>query len=206
MAHVYHDHPFGRVPPRRRREVSFRDREEEPIVLPRSSLFRAGGGLLLALTAGAAIVAGSAYAAYHTDAPALLPTPTSPLSRGWQPDPDVTHAKVTNLLSGPALAAPERGAEASAGDAMTGDSPQGESLRSTSAGPSRAQSKSDDSILEDGALAPSFPPVPYPNPTMTPPEGIAPPDSAPQAPTPDSAPQAPTPALDPENPYHDREL
>jgi hypothetical protein len=37
-------------------------------------------------------------------------------------------------------------------------------------------------------------PVPYPNPTTTPPDAIAPPDTAPQT---------PTPALDPENPYQE---
>jgi hypothetical protein len=201
-AHVFPDHPFGRVPPRSpaprpRRDVWYRDREDDPIELPRSSLFRLGGGLLLALAAGAAIVAGSALASSHTGAPSLSPTPALPLVRDWQPDADFTRANITNQLSGPALAVPDRGVPTSTDetDATDTATPMTSELPRSSAAPARAPSR-DDIILDDRVLNPplSSPPVPYPNPTTTPPDGIAPPDSAPQT---------PTPTLDPDNPYRE---
>jgi hypothetical protein len=123
--------------------------------------------------------------------------------RDWQPDPEVTRANITNQLSGPALAVPDRGAltsaddvDADATDTDTATTATPSDRPRSTAAPSRSSGSSDEVILDDRVLNPpsSFPPVPYPNPTSTPPDAIAPPDATPQT---------PAPALDPDNPYRE---
>lgn len=202
-AHVI-DYAFTHPQPRARRPVQYRNDavqyRNDPVIVPRSSVWRAGGGLIASALAIGAIVAASAYGAYHTEPPPLAETPTAPLVSSWQLDSLVQDARVTNLLAGPAHAVPNvaRPNDTSAFD----DEP----FISTPSGPA------DHVIIDDSApgvqehlpgVAPESPVVPsnpgveppaYPNPVTTPPEGIAPPNTAPQT---------PTPALDPENPYRD---
>jgi len=137
--------------------------------------------------AAAAIVGGSAYAAYHPELPPMAETPAVPLERDWQPLPATSRAAVTNVLSGPAQAAPERA------------TPTNNDLESNT--PIVSGNSSEATLDELAPAAPSHlpqtTPTPeaapvVPNPTTTPPDAIAPPSSTPET---------PTPVLDPENPY-----
>jgi len=207
-AHVINDYPFGNHTARVRRVVRYRE-EEDPIVLPRSSAWSTGGGLIAVALAAAAIVGGSAYAGDHTEPAAMAETPTLPLDRDWQPDAANVRAAVTNLLSGPALAAPsqpstlERDFDADtpivSGDASqvgSGDStPRATPYPQVTPYPRvtpEAAAPPDAQATPDAATPPDNPPSTVPNPTTTPPEAIAPPNTSPET---------PTPVLDPENPY-----
>lgn len=192
-AHVI-DYAFHHPQPRPRRPAHY---PNDPVIVPRSSVWRAGGGVIATALALGAIVAASAYAAYHPEPPALAETPTAPLVSSWQLDSLVQDAHVKNLLAGPAHAVPNvaRPNDTSAFD----DEPF-------------VSTPTDHVVIDDSApgvqehlpgVAPESPAVPsnpgverptYPNPVTTPPDAIAPPDTAPQT---------PTPALDPENPYRD---
>jgi hypothetical protein len=197
-AHVIPDYSFSNPQSQarpRRPVIWYRD---DPVVVPRSSVWSAGGGVIVAAIAIGAIVAASAYSAFRAEPPKLAETPVAPLEDTWQLDPLVQDAHVTNLLAGPTRAVPSLAApnDASAFD----DEPF-------------VSSRPDEVIIDDSApgvqehlpgvaseppSTPSAPaveePKPYPNPTTTPPEAIAPPSTTPET---------PTPALDPENPYRD---
>jgi hypothetical protein len=179
-AHVVQDYSFGGGAVRPRRQIRYRN--DDPVVLPRSSIWSTGGGLVAVVLAAGAIVVGSAYAAYHTEPAALAETPALAVDRDWQPLTANTRAEVTNLLSGPALAVPSVAAPTRVVDAET-DTPL-------------MPSDSHEATINDSAprrmTPPDAPPAIVPNPTTTPADAIAPPNSAPET---------PTPVLDPENPY-----
>jgi hypothetical protein len=199
-AHVIHDYPLAHPHPRTRRQVWYRNDRTDPVVVPRSSLWRAGGGLIVTALAMGAIVTGSAYAAFHTEPAPLAPTPTAPLADNWRLDPLVQQANVTNLLAGPARAVPSLEGLASAArlDEEPIFSPPAPSDQQLAPAPS-SSGTSDEPLPGTRTLpypgpATTAPTLPYPDPVTTPPDAIAPPEAAPET---------PTPALDPENPYRD---
>ena len=196
-AHVIHDYSFGGAYARPRRQV-WKRRDTDPVVVPRTSMWRTGGGAIATAIAMGALVVGSAYAAYRPTTPQLAETPALPLSDAWQPDTTFVGARVTNALLGPARAVPDKVAplgEAEAEDAVPWYAPASQSDSSSfeSAAPeSRPESR--EVIIDDSKMYPAPKTEPYPNPTTTPPDAVAP------AP---ATPLAPAPSLDPENPYRD---
>lgn len=194
-AHVIHDYSFGGARSLRRRQAWFL--RDEPVTLPKNSFWVAGFGAIATVAATAAIVAGAAYAAYHVAPASLTETPALAPTEIWQPDLAVVNqAGLVNLLQGPALAVPDKA------------TPGLESIDETAAAATPFDTR--EVIIDDSKLypldeskryprtaQPEQPPVPYPNPTTTPPDAIAPP-----AP-PTMTPAEPAPSLDPENPYRD---
>lgn len=191
-AHVIHDYVVASPRPRSRRQVWYRD---DPVVLPRSSVWNAGAGIIAAAVAIGAIVTASAFAGFRPEAPVLSETPALPMLDQWQPDSLVEQANVTNLLAGPAHAVPSL------------DGPNGAAHLDAEPIFSRPElspgtlspEMSDDQSLPGTRTLPypgptTTPALPYPDPTTTPPDGVAPPEATPST---------PTPALDPENPYRD---
>jgi hypothetical protein len=195
-AQVFHDYSFGSAHSRPR-QLWYR--REDPVELPRNSIWRAGGGALLAtLAAMGALVLGSAYAASRETPPAMAETPALPPLENWQPDPTVNQARVMNVLLGPALSAPEKAAAfvdaETAGD-VPSTSTSSESPSFESGVPASRAPESREVIIDDSKMYPPTPtPAPYPNPTTTPPDAVAPPETTP-------APSVP--GLDTENPYRD---
>jgi len=192
-AHIIHD--YSLAPPRARthRQVWFND---DPVVLPRSSVWRAGGGIIATALAVGALVAAGAFAGYRTDTPTLSETPALPLADDWQPDTFVQQAHVTALLAGPAHAVPSVAGPSAAFDSEPFVSaPTHETVIDDSAPGVQEHLPG---VTPPSALVPDqpvvTPPATYPNPTTTPPEAVAPPNTNPET---------PTPALDPENPYRD---
>lgn len=195
-AHVIHDYSFGGARSLRRRQAWYLP--DEPVTLPKSSFWVAGFGALATVAATAAIVAGAAYAAYHVAPASLTETPSLTPAEHWQPDLSVVNqAGLVNLLQGPAVAVPDKA------------TPTLESVDETAAA-TAPSSDAREGTIDDSKLypleeskryprtaPPEQPPVPYPNPTTTPPDAIAPP-----AP-PTMTPAEPTPSVEPENPYRD---
>jgi hypothetical protein len=189
-AHVIYDYPGQWHAPR---DAWYRNTQDEPVVVPKNGIFRAGGGLILAALTGIALVAGSAYAVINAPAPPMAETPITPLSRSYTPDTQPVQANVTNELSGPALAVPQTGAPAAAADnePMFG-------INKSVVDKGVDKKHEDDFFIDDSApgaqpvqpppaaeppalgqppAAPQTPPAPptsYPNPTTTPPDGYAP--------------------------------
>ena len=181
-AHVTHDYSFGHAPTRSRRQLWLP--LDEPIELPRKSLWSVGGGALITVLAMASLLVGSEYAASSRVAPSLAETPTLPLAETWQPDSSVAQARLTNLLAGPALAVPDQAVGSATAAATAPEAP-------------KDVSHAHESISDDAAPSPAETrPAPYPNPTTTQPDAIAPPHTGPLV---------PTPLLDPENPYRESE-
>jgi hypothetical protein len=188
-AHVIHD-LFADARPRR----YVRYRSDDPVELPLSRSWGMGGAVAILALITAGVAAAGAYSVFHAaPTPALAETPLLPLERDLGSDAELTHAHIIKALNGPALAVRSIEAPETAG--------AGETFAPTSSAPR------DDYVIDDAApgVQPQLPkpaPVeapypehaspPYPNPSTTPPEGIAPPDASPET---------PTPALDPENPY-----
>jgi len=200
-AHVIYDYPLHHQAPwHAPRDAWYRNTQDEPVVVPKNGIFRAGGGLLLAALTGIALVAGSAYAVINAPAPPMAETPVTPLSRSYTPDTQPQQANVTNELSGPALAVPQTGA---ANDAADNEPMFG--INKSVVDKGADQKHSDDFFIDDSApgvqpeqppraaeppalgqppaapQTPSAPPTSYPNPTTTPPDGYAP-GSVPSAP------------------------
>jgi len=206
-AHVIHDYSIAHPHVRSRRQVWYR---HDPVVVPRSSLWRTSGGLIVTALAMAAIVTGSAYAAFHDQAPSLAETPTAPLVDTWRLDPLAQQANVANLLSGPAHAVPSL--EGTGNAAHLDDQPLFSDPALSSAQPAEplplspapseglSPTPSEEQPLPGTRTLPYAGPaattsaVPYPDPVTTPPDVIAPPEATPET---------PTPALDPDNPYSD---
>jgi hypothetical protein len=193
-AHVIHDYSVASPRVRTRRQAwSMND----PVVLPRSSVWSAGAGVVAAALTIGAIVAASAFAGYHTDPPALSETPALPLADHWQPDSLVEQAHVTSLLAGPARAVPSLAApnnSAALDDEPFVSAPARETVIDDSA---PGVQENLPGATPPSRLMPDKPGVaapPYPNPATTPPDAIAPANASPHT---------PTPALDPENPYSD---
>ena len=179
-AHAIHDYSLGGAA-RHRRPVRFQT--DDPVDLPRSHGTGITGSLVGAGMLALALVAGATYAVYYTGMPVLAETPAQAVVSEWLPDEQATRAQLTNLLSGPAVA--------------VRDLP----IPGIADGYNEPQVIVNDSVPPAQETFPQptpdlLPAAPYPNPTTTPPEGVAPPDTSPQT---------PTPALDPENPYQDSE-
>jgi hypothetical protein len=204
-AHVIHDYSF--TPPVRQRRAVWLHNDEK-VVLPRSRSVSGGGALLISAALACALTAGLSYAVYRGQAPVLGETQAAPLSRSWELDPTITKANVTNQLSGPAFAVPSvegRAAVPADGwaDAPLTSDASTTNPASTQDAPRSLQSASGlapDPIQEQLPNAPDVssgvsgePVAPYPNPTTTPPEAIAPAEPAPMR----------APGTDPENPYTD---
>lgn len=194
-AHIIHDYSFsgGRSHPR---QVWYR--REDPVELPRTSIWRAGGGALLTAVAMGALVVGSVYAAFHEAPPQLAETPALPAIETWQPDASLNSARITNLLQGPALSVPDRVTPFMQTDLLE-DVPatSSEAASSDAISPESRAPESREVIIDDSKMyppAPAVTPTPYPNPTTTPPDAIAPPEATPGT---------PTPTIDAENPYRD---
>jgi hypothetical protein len=154
-----------------------------------------GAVLTLALiTAG--IAAASAYSVFRTEPAALAETPLLPLERDARSDPELTHAHVIKGLNGPAFAVRSSEAPESASvDAVESLTPTTSAYRNDHVIDDAAPGVQPQLLQQPAPIEAPYPErvsPPYPNPSTTPPEGIAPPDTAPET---------PTPALDPENPY-----
>jgi hypothetical protein len=198
-AHVIPGYSFHNAGSRPRREVWYRS--EDPVVLPRSSVWSVGGGLIIAAFAASALLVAGAYAVTHTETAVLAETPMTPLEKDWTPSVDTTRANVTNVLSGPAFAAPSLATLAGGTDAaadmssIVTDESHGYVIDDSAPGAQQrfpqSSPPSEPSLPQNMSPA-VMPPATYPNPTTTPPEGIAPPDATPRT---------PTPVTDPENPY-----
>ena len=197
-AHAIHDYSFGGARSHRRRQLWFR--ADDPIKLPKNSLWAAGIGALATAVATAAIVAAGAYAVSHAAPVRLSETPTLAPIENWQPDLGlVDQAAVVNLLQGPALAVPDKAQ-------LPLDKVDEPAAASTS--PDSREVIIDDSKLYPLDESKRYPrtappeelPAPYPNPTTTPPDAIAPPGTV--AP-PVMTPAEPTPSLERDNPYRD---
>ena len=198
--HDFHDYSFGSAHARPR-QVWYR--REDPVELPRTSVWRAGGGALVAAAAVAALALGSAYAAFREPPPQLVEqTPALPPIATWQPDAAFTQAHVINMLQGPARSVPEKAATPVATETENEVPwPSGESPSPVSRAPGAPSPEapsfaspapeSRDLIGDDSKLYPPAP-APYPDPTTTPPEAIAP-----------SGPGTMTSPSDAENPYQD---
>ncbi len=192
------DYSFGDVSSRPRRDVYFR--REDPVVLPRGRRFSIDLRLIGAALLATAVVTASTYAVFAAAPPALAPTPTLPLVREWTPSGAFAHASALKALAGPALATRslidpptpadrEPIVDAPASEAAT--FPQSAMPPRTAPQSSPSPSSIDSPKAQD--LVPELPkPEIYPNPTTTPPDGIAPPEVSREA---------PSPALDAENPY-----
>ena len=203
--HDFHDYSFGSAHSRPR-QIWYR--REDPVELPRTSIWRAGGGAIATAAAMGALMIGGAYAALREAPPPLLEeTPALPPIEVWQPAATLSQAHVINVVQGPAMSVPEKTGASVASETETeadvpsasfeapsSQSPSFESPSSQS--PSLApppSSASREVIIDDSKTYPATP-APYPNPTSTPPDAVAPP----VADTPAS-----TPPLDTENPYRD---
>lgn len=194
-AHIINDYSFGNAR-HRPRQLLFR--RQDPVVLPRTSIWRAGGGAIATALAMGAIVVGSVYAAYREPPPQLAETPALAPLENWQPDASVGAARMTNLLQGPALSVPDKAAPFFAAEADAGEDVPSTSFVSPSQSSSTEprSSESREVIIDDSKMyPPAATPAPYPNPTTTPPDAVAPPATN----------VTPPPATDAENPYRDSE-
>ncbi len=189
-AHVIHEYPFARQSPRPRRQVWYRS-SADPVVLPRGGSGGISAALVVSALIASSVIAGGAYAVYFAGAgaPAMVETPAAPVDARWEPDIEPIRANVVRALQGPVVSVPSvtSGPQAP----LETDTP--------SAGAGRDDYFIDDSkqlIRPEPQPVPRSPDsprqLPYPNPTTTPPDAVAPPDVTPEI---------PTPALDPENPY-----
>jgi hypothetical protein len=186
-AHHIQDH-FGHIGERPRRAVRYPGRED-PIELPGDRRGTFSGALLVSALIASSLVAGGVYALYAAGTSPLARTEAAPLVPSWHLNVEPVLAQNQALIAGPAHAVPsvesqpgpEQPTEAPV--VVGGDrGPAPVSPPTTPAVPPAAE--------PDVTEAPR--PLPYPDPTTTPPDAIAPPDVGPQG---------PTPLLDPENPY-----
>jgi hypothetical protein len=176
------DYSFQGQSPRQRRPLRFQT--NDPVVIPRSRDWEISGGLIAAALAATALIAGATYAVYYTAPAKLAETPTTSIERELEPNGDYARANALTALSGPAVAAP---------DAPHLMSEPLVTPEATSDVANRSEVVIDDSApgVQETLPQPAVnqptttPAAPYPNPTITPPEMVAP---------------AAEPA-DPENPY-----
>lgn len=165
------DYSFQGHTPRPRRPLRFQT--NDPVVIPRSRDWEISGGLIAAALAATALVAGATYAVYYTAPPTLTETPTTALEREYEPNRELARASALTALSGPAVAAP---------DAPRLMSEPLVTPEATSDVPNRSEVLIDDSApgAQDTFPQPTenqlttTPAPPYPNPTTTPPEALAP--------------------------------
>jgi hypothetical protein len=197
-AHVARNYSFDDGSSRPR-DVYFR--REDPVVLPRSRDFSIDLRLIGAALLATAVVTASTYAVFASAPPALAETPMLPLVREWTPSAESAQANALKALAGPALATRSlTGAQTPADSEPIVDVPPTaasmplpESVIPQRAAPERVPSQSTLDTPKAQDLVPELPkPEIYPNPTTTPPDGIAPPEVTPDG---------PRPTLDAENPY-----
>ena len=200
--HDFHDYSFGSAHSRPR-QIWYR--REDPVELPRTSIWRAGGGALATAAAMGALVIGSAYAALRETPPPLREeTPVLPAIEAWQPAATLSQAQVINLLQGPAMSVREKAASSVATETerdVPSSSFEGSSSESRSSESRSSESpsfvapppESREVIIDDSKMYPPTP-APYPDPTTTPPDAVAPPVTGPST---------STPQLDSENPYQE---
>lgn len=201
-AQVFPEFSYGREVSRRRRPVVFQT--HDPVVLPRSRSWDINGALIAAAAAATLLVAGATYAVFYTEPSRLNATETPSLQREYTPDSHWARVNAMKALSGPIVAAP-RAVEMSSSPADTSapssfDSGSGLMPADGSFTPSTslAPRTGSEVVIDDSApgVQDSLPQpaenqpslAPYPNPTTTPPDAIAP------------APES-TPAVEGENPY-----
>jgi hypothetical protein len=181
-AHPIRQYSFGSAAPGAQREIWYR--REDPVVLPRSRGWKLDYRLIAAAVVASALVTGVTYAAFYTAPPELSETASEPITREWLPDVDLARASASKALSEPATAVRSLGvSEASSEQEREGffdDS-----------GPANQESMPQQTTPQ--ASLPSDP-IPYPNPTTTPPDAIAPPQT--QTPA-----DGPAPMTTPDNPY-----
>lgn len=157
---VYPDYSY-RGEDRRHRPLRFQT--NDPVVIPRSRGWDGGGPVLAAAAASALLVAAGTYAVFST-VPPLAETPTAPLSREYVPDAALASASALRALSVPTMSAPEAErveVRESRSEVLIDDSAPG------------VQESLPQPLSEEPSTAP------YPNPTSTPPEEIAPDDENP---------------------------
>jgi hypothetical protein len=203
-AHV-HDY-YEYAPPERPRRAVYYPGHDDPVVLPRDR--SASAVLIVSGLVATAVIAGGAYALFagvppppmrETETPALVPT--------YQLDDQPLKAKRFEVLGGPARAVPavvggSQPAEAAedAAETETVDTPAAPGARTP---PPEVRLEPEPvprpRPMPAPAQAPALPPepetrkeLPYPDPTTTPPDAIAPPGSSPES---------PQPLLDADNPY-----
>lgn len=190
-AHVFPDYSYGREVNRRRRAVVFQT--NDPVVLPRGRSWDLNGGLLAAAAAATLLVAGATYALYYTEPARLAETPTESISREYVPPADFARINALKALSAPAIVTPETMSSASPAEATTAPMSSFDSTSPLVPSTSREVTIDDsapgvqDSLPQPAENQPST--APYPNPTTTPPDAIAPTE------------EPGTPGLDGENPY-----
>lgn len=199
-AHVFPDYSYGREVSRRRRPVVFQT--NDPVVLPRSRSWDINGGLIAAAAAATLLVAGATYAVFYSEPTRLAETEAASLQREYQPDSDWARVNALKALSGPVVATPRAVEMSTLPTEAT--APSTPSSFDSGAGLMPA-SRSEviindsapgvqDSLPQPSEAQPSL--APYPNPTTTPPDAIAPRE---ESTTPGL--ESTTPALDNENPY-----
>jgi hypothetical protein len=168
-AQVFPHHTYGAAEPRPLRFQTY-----DPVVLPRSRSWDISGGLIGAAAIATLLVTGAAYAISYTETPSLGVTEAPALEREYTPDDSFARASTLKALSGPMVVSP-------AAAWVETSAPHLESAWE-SAAPSTADASEvriDDSApgvqeslpqpAEDQAAT-----APYPNPTTTPPDVIAP--------------------------------
>jgi hypothetical protein len=189
-AHAVRQYSFGSTAPGARREIWYR--REDPVVLPRSRGWSIDYRLIAAALAASALVATATYGAYYTAPPALAETPTESANREWQPDTALASASATKALNGPLFAAPSVSTvEQPPSEEVFFDGANTGTQESLTPDPSSRGSATD--LPDPSRLQPSLSqePIPYPNPTTTPPDAIAPTETPANEPA----------ETDPDNPY-----
>src|ERR1041384_4661707 len=182
-AHAIPSYSFEREVSRRRRPVVFQT--NDPVVLPRSRSWDINGGLLAAAAAATLLVAGATYAVYYTEPARLAQTEAAPMERDYVPDGELARVHALKALSAPAVAAPV----AAPVESMSVPQAPAESSFDSAAG--LMPRTSSEVVIDDSApgVQDSLPQpaenqpstAPYPNPTTTPPDAIAPTTSEPTA-------------------------
>lgn len=195
-AHAIRNYSFAGFPERPRRQVWLQDDEE--VVLPRGRNSQISGVLVLSALLASALVGGATYAIYRSAPPELSETATLPLATNWQIDPTFGHASFVKAMQGPALAAvapqltpaptdespvaalaPRRGFAQR--EVVIDDSSPGlqEALPQPSENRQPQPALTQPMLPPDPIVpekAPALPDIPYPSPTMTPPEMTEPHD------------------------------
>jgi len=203
-AHAVRHYSIGNVATQPQRDVWYR--REDPVVLPRSRGWSLDYRLVAAALAASALVTAATYALFYTAPPTVAETAELPFNGTWSLSTDTLEsAHVTRALSGPAFAArdvpsAQQGAEPEVffDEAAAAAEQQSSSNGMSTApelSPAPVQPLSPPEVYPKPSVPTDTPrdvtPAPYPNPTTTPPDAVAPPEMSPLD----------APKLDSENPY-----
>jgi len=194
-AHAVRHYSFGNVASRPQSDAWYR--REDPVVLPRSGGVRLDYRLIAAALAASALVTAATYGVFYTAPPIVAETAELPLSGAWSLDTAALEsAHVSRALSGPAVAARDvpRAQQRSEPEVFfdegaAASEPTSSDVSASSTSLSSPEAFSTPSVPTDAPRDAA--PAPYPNPTTTPPDAIAPPEASP----------IDAPKLDTENPY-----